>query len=507
MTPLDRLLDFLARFPLRIRLPQSRGGRVALALVFIYFVWGSTYSGLHFALQSFPPLLLSGLRNLLGGIGLFVFALRRKPEWPTLVEIRNAAIVGTMLVALSSGTIALGMRTVSSGSAAVMVATVPLFATVIAAVAGRRVTKGEWAAVALGMVGIVVLNSGGAAAENSALGTISVLAGALFWAGGAHLATRLKLPSDLFLSTSLQIGLGGLMSTLAAWLLGEHVEHLAVAPVFAFVYLMVFCTMAAYVAYGYLIRHTSPIIASSCMYVNPIVAVALGALMLGEPVTMATVVATVAILGSVGLSFLFDPARRPAAAAAGSPVAATASASVSAADGAPAYEPIAVPVPAAMPDVAPGMTAAAVPAASAVANAAPDGAAAGAAVADAGVVDAVVSGAAAVDAAAAREAVVGAAAVGAAVAGEAVVDAAAVGAAVPGEAVVDAVAVGAAVGGGAVVDAAATYAAATGAAAVDAAAAGTAAVDAAAPRASTPDTLPPLASRPAHESPPQRADA
>ncbi|KVD69971.1 EamA family transporter [Burkholderia ubonensis] len=319
MTPLDRLLDFFARHP--IRLPQSRGGRVALALVFIYFVWGSTYSGLHFALQSFPPLLLSGLRNLLGGIGLFIFALRRKPEWPTLVEIRNTAIVGTMLVALSSGTIALGMRTVSSGSAAVMVATVPLFATVIAAVAGRPVTKGEWVAVALGMVGILVLNSGGAAATNSALGTICVLAGALFWAGGAHLSTRLKLPSDLFLSTSLQIGLGGLMSTLAAWLLGERIEHLAAGPVFAFLYLMVFCTMAAYVAYGYLIRHTSPIIASSCMYVNPIVAVAIGALMLGEPVTIATVIATVAILGSVGLSFVFDPARRR--------VSQTASASVS----------------------------------------------------------------------------------------------------------------------------------------------------------------------------------
>ncbi|KWI66258.1 EamA family transporter [Burkholderia ubonensis] len=319
MTPLDRLLDFFARHP--IRLPQSRGGRVALALVFIYFVWGSTYSGLHFALQSFPPLLLSGLRNLLGGIGLFIFALRRKPEWPTLVEIRNTAIVGTMLVALSSGTIALGMRTVSSGSAAVMVATVPLFATVIAAVAGRPVTKGEWVAVALGMVGILVLNSGGAAATNSALGTICVLAGALFWAGGAHLSTRLKLPSDLFLSTSLQIGLGGLMSTLAAWLLGERIEHLAAGPVLAFLYLMVFCTMAAYVAYGYLIRHTSPIIASSCMYVNPIVAVAIGALMLGEPVTMATVIATVAILGSVGLSFVFDPARRR--------VSQTASASVS----------------------------------------------------------------------------------------------------------------------------------------------------------------------------------
>ncbi|KWA21745.1 EamA family transporter [Burkholderia territorii] len=358
MTPLDRLLDFLARLPIRIRLPQSRGGRVALALVFIYFVWGSTYSGLHFALQSFPPLLLSGLRNLLGGIGLFIFALRRKPEWPTLLEIRNSAIVGTMLVALSSGTIALGMRTVSSGSAAVMVATVPLFATVIAAVAGRPVTKGEWAAVALGMVGIVVLNSGGAAAANSALGTICVLAGALFWAGGAHLATRLKLPSDLFLSTSLQIGLGGLMSTMAAWLMGERIEQVAVGPVFAFLYLMVFCTMAAYVAYGYLIRHTSPIIASSCMYVNPIVAVALGALMLGEPVTTATVIATIAILGSVGLSFVFDPARRPAArvAADASPVAATVAVESSTAAAA-----VPAPEQAATPDAAPILTPSAVP--------------------------------------------------------------------------------------------------------------------------------------------------
>ncbi|OJA42337.1 multidrug DMT transporter permease [Burkholderia ubonensis] len=373
MTPLDRLLDFFARHP--IRLPQSRGGRVALALVFIYFVWGSTYSGLHFALQSFPPLLLSGLRNLLGGIGLFIFALRRKPEWPTLVEIRNTAIVGTMLVALSSGTIALGMRTVSSGSAAVMVATVPLFATVIAAVAGRPVTKGEWVAVALGMVGILVLNSGGAAATNSALGTICVLAGALFWAGGAHLSTRLKLPSDLFLSTSLQIGLGGLMSTLAAWLLGERIEHLAAGPVLAFLYLMVFCTMAAYVAYGYLIRHTSPIIASSCMYVNPIVAVAIGALMLGEPVTMATVIATVAILGSVGLSFVFDPARRrvsqTASASVSTPVtASTASAPESATAPAPVKTSTSAPastqptMPTSAPEPTPAATYASAPASS-----------------------------------------------------------------------------------------------------------------------------------------------
>ena len=77
-------------------------------------------------------------------------------------------------------------------------------------------------------------------------------------------------------------------------------------PVLAFVYLMLVGTMTAYVAYGFLIRHTSPIIASSCMYVNPVVAVALGALLLGEPVTRSTVIATIVILASVGLSFWFD---------------------------------------------------------------------------------------------------------------------------------------------------------------------------------------------------------
>jgi drug/metabolite transporter (DMT)-like permease len=299
------------RFPLRFafRLPQSHAGRIALALSVVYLVWGSTYLAVHVALGSFPPLLLSGLRNLFAGIGLFVFAARRDPVWPNAAEIRNAGLVGTMLVGLSSGMLAFGMRTVGTGTAAVMVATVPLFATVIAAVAGRKIGRGEWFAVGLGLVGIAILSQGGGA-SGSAGGSLAILCGALFWAGGAHLAGRLKLPSDLFMSTALQIGLGGAMSTIVAWVSGERMAELHILPLLAFFYLMLVGTMAAYVAYGYLIRHTSPIIASSCMYVNPVVAVALGALLLGEPVTGATVIATVVILASVGLSFWFDYRRR-----------------------------------------------------------------------------------------------------------------------------------------------------------------------------------------------------
>ncbi|MFP4889270.1 EamA family transporter [Paraburkholderia sp. EG304] len=286
-------------------LPQTRKGKVALALAVVYLVWGSTYLAVHVALGSFPPLLMSGLRNLFAGIGLFVFAARRKPVWPSFAEIRNAGLVGTMLVGLSSGMLAYGMRTVGTGTAAVMVATVPLFATVIAAVAGRKIGRGEWFAVGLGFAGIVILSHGDST-PGSVGGSLAILCGALFWAGGAHLAGVLKLPSDLFLSTSLQIGLGGAISTLVAWAAGEQMLELHFLPLVAFLYLMLIGTMAAFVAYGYLIRHTSPIIASSCMYVNPIVAVALGALLLGEPVTRSTVIATIVILSSVGLSFWFD---------------------------------------------------------------------------------------------------------------------------------------------------------------------------------------------------------
>ncbi|NRO94479.1 EamA family transporter [Paraburkholderia sp. NMBU_R16] len=289
-------------------LPRSRVGRIGLALAAVYLAWGSSYLALHIALESFPPLLLSGMRNLFAGIGLFVFAARRASAWPTFVEVRNAGIVGAMLVGLSSGLLTFGMKSVSTGAAAVIIATVPLFATIIAAIAGRPVARGEWAAIALGLAGIVLLNHGNASSAPVS-GSIVVLMAALAWAGGAHLASRLALPADLFMSTALQIGLGGAISTAVAWLDGERVVHAGLSAIAAFVYLMLIATMLAYVAYGFLIRHTSPIVASSCMYVNPIVAVALGALMLGEPVTRWTVMATLAILLSVALSFWFDRRR------------------------------------------------------------------------------------------------------------------------------------------------------------------------------------------------------
>jgi drug/metabolite transporter (DMT)-like permease len=298
---------FPDRFPFRA--PRSHKGRVAFALAIVYLVWGSTYLGIHISLESFPPLMLGGLRNLLAGIGLLAIAVHRKAEWPNAREVRNAAIVGTLLEGLSSGMMAYGMRTVTTGTAAVMVATVPLFATIFSAFTGGRVSRGEWFAVGLGLTGIVLLNHGDPS-PSSTFGTLAILCAAIFWAGGAHLAGRLTQPSNLLMSTALQIGLGGLISTGIALMSGERLTHIGLGAGLSFLYLMLIGSMAAYVAYNFLIRHTSTIVATSCLYVNPIVAVMLGALLLGEIVTRWTVIATVVILMSVGLSLWFDYRRR-----------------------------------------------------------------------------------------------------------------------------------------------------------------------------------------------------
>lgn len=127
------------------------------------------------------------------------------------------------------------MRTVGTGTTVVIVATVPLFATIFNAFVRRGVTKGEWFAVALGLSGIVLLNHGDPS-PSSTFGSLAILCAAIFWAGGVHLVTRLPQPSDLLMSTALQIGLGGLIATVIALLLGEWLTHMSVGAGVSFLY-------------------------------------------------------------------------------------------------------------------------------------------------------------------------------------------------------------------------------------------------------------------------------
>lgn len=282
-----------------------------VALAAIYFVWGSAYLVTHVALQAFPPLLLSGMRNFLAGSILLVILRLRGVPLPVGAEYRGAAVVGA-LIAMSNGMIPIGMQSVATGVAAIMVATVPLFVSLIAAATGLRVRWPEWLGIALGLFGVGLLNwQNGMAAVNA--GNAAILVGALCWALGTHLSTRVRLPANLMMATAMQIMFGGAIVGVFGWLTGARIEGaIGTGPWLAFSYLCVCASLLTTCAYMYLVRHASPAIAVSYAYVNPVVALMLGALLLRERITSQTLFALLIILASVGLVFWAHYYRRRA---------------------------------------------------------------------------------------------------------------------------------------------------------------------------------------------------
>lgn len=281
-----------------------------LSLAAIYLVWGSAYLVTHVAMQAFPPLLLSGLRNMTAGCILFGVLLWRGARLPTRAECRGAAIVGSLLCA-SNGMISLGMQSVDTGIAAVMVATVPLFSSLITAASGTPVRRMEWLAIAMGLAGIALLNrQHGLDVFNG--GNVAILLGALSWAWGSHLSVRVSSHPNLLMATALQIMLGGAVMLGAAWLTGTRMEvAFRPGPWLAFGYLCLGASLLSSCAYMYLVRHVSPAIAVSYAYVNPVVALLLGMLVLKEDVTAQTVAAMAIILGSVAVVFWVNRRRAP----------------------------------------------------------------------------------------------------------------------------------------------------------------------------------------------------
>ena len=142
---------------------------------------------------------------------------------PSGVEYRGAAVVGA-LIAMSNGMISVGMQSVATGVAAIMVATVPLFAALIAAATGLRVGLPEWVGIALGLLGIGLLNWQSGMAAFS-VGNAAILLGALSWALGTHLSTRVKLPGNLIMATAMQIMFGGAIVATCGWLSGEESKY------------------------------------------------------------------------------------------------------------------------------------------------------------------------------------------------------------------------------------------------------------------------------------------
>ncbi|MGL4725698.1 MAG: drug/metabolite exporter YedA [Scandinavium sp.] len=252
------------------------------ALFALYIIWGSTYFAISIGVESWPPMMMAGVRFLSAGVLLMAYLLLTGHKLPARRPLLNAALIGVLLLAVGNGFVTIAEHQhVASGIAAVVVATVPLFALCFSRFFGIATRKLEWVGVAIGLAGIVLLNSGGNLSGNP-WGAILILIGSLSWAFGSVYGSRIELPTGM-MAGAVEMLAAGVVLMCASWLTGEHLTQMPTLSGFLAVgYLAVFGSLIAINAYMYLIRNVSPAVATSYAYVNPVVAVLLGTSFGGE---------------------------------------------------------------------------------------------------------------------------------------------------------------------------------------------------------------------------------
>ena len=287
---------------------STRRLAVGLSLFSLYVVWGSTYLAMRVAMESFGPFTMAALRFLVAGAVMLIIARARGEALPTLRQWRNALLIGTLLLACGNGGVAIAEQSVSSGLAALMVAAVPLWMALFAGFWGRWPVAKDWVALVLGFGGILLLNLG--SELRGSLGGVAVLMFATAaWAFGSLWSRRLDLPKGM-MAAGAEMATAGLVLVLLSFVHGERLPAVVSGrSIAALAYLIVFGALVAYTAYLYLLAKVPVPVASSYAYVNPLVALALGAAFYGERLPAALIVSVPLILTAVAL--VLRPAKAP----------------------------------------------------------------------------------------------------------------------------------------------------------------------------------------------------
>ena len=286
---------------------------VVVALLIVYVVWGSTYFAIAVMIETLPPLLAAGVRYgtagalVLGALAAHAWWRRRTApaERPTAAHWRSAAVIGTLLLLGGNGGVVLAELRIPSGVAAVLVATVPIWLAVFDSILTRRRPSGlVIGGLAAGTIGVAVLLVPVEGIEDlDPIGIGLVVAAAISWAAGSLYARRAPVPRSGLLLTGMEMLAGGVALMIGGALLGDigrtEIADVSVRSLVAVAYLVIFGSIVAFTAYTWLLANVSVSTVGTYAYVNPIVAVALGAVLLSEPITLRTIVATVLIIGAV----------------------------------------------------------------------------------------------------------------------------------------------------------------------------------------------------------------
>ncbi len=260
--------------------PPGDRARVAVCLAAVYLIWGSTYLAISHVVEALPALLSAAARYLAAGSVLYGFLRARGAPAPSRRQWIHAIPVGGFLFLVGNGFVSLAEQHVSSGLAAVACAATPLFACVMALGLGERPSRIEWAGMATGFAGVILLAAGDLRAA-SASGALLLLA-PVGWALGSVLSRRLALPAGT-MAAATQMVTGGLVTLAAALAHDDRVPALIPGrAALALGYLAVVGSIVGFSAFTYLLRHTTTALAMSYAYVNPVIAVLLGAAFRGE---------------------------------------------------------------------------------------------------------------------------------------------------------------------------------------------------------------------------------
>jgi drug/metabolite transporter (DMT)-like permease len=283
-------------------------------LFIVYVAWGGTYVAIRVGVQTMPPLLMAATRSLVAGLILLpvgLWAQRRAggpaPRlWPTRAQWRGCAVVGVLLL-VANGVVGVGERTVPAGLAALLVATVPLWLISIDAVLNRaRIGLAPAAGLVLGLAGVALLSGlGGGAGRISIGGVLTILAAAVVWAVGTLLTRRVTLPSSAALTSGMELVCGGVALLALSGAAGEfgslRLSEVSTRSWLALGYLIVGGSVIAFSAYGIAVRALPTATVATYAYVNPVIAVGLGALILNERLTPAMFAGGALIVGAVVL--------------------------------------------------------------------------------------------------------------------------------------------------------------------------------------------------------------
>ena len=280
-----------------------------LSLWTVYLIWGSTYFAIAYVIESMPPLLAMGIRFLIAGLLLaLIISLRQGTSELKIprAELKSSLLMGFLLLGFGIGTVSIAQAYVPSGIVALIIAALPLWIAIFRTISGERLVKLSWLGLVIGFAGVALLLKPGSITpvsdiENSKLFLfmLLVLLGNIGWALGTFLAPRFPLPKNTLVFTAYEMLAGGASLTLAGFIKGESISDFLDATSWSwlwFFYLVFFGSIAAYTAYLWLVANAPVSLTATYAYVNPIIAVALGAIFLDELITSAYAIGGLIIL-------------------------------------------------------------------------------------------------------------------------------------------------------------------------------------------------------------------